>query len=516
VPRIQNQQPLNDRDRKNLALLLEVARQRGIELPKEAKTLVTNKKNLEWPVDPNGYFVRDDGKNYNPSEAHKAFIESNARYVMLYGPRGCGKSGGGSQKAMRKIMQGESGIIMNPDFENLKISTWPEFKRWIPWHMVVVSQRHRRLDQWQPSKPFVMVFMNGAKVYIKGGKDAGSSRGPNVNWFWYDEGGRDETGVAWQVTNGGVRIGNNPQSWCTETPRPTEHWSYKFFIKKEIPEDAKIEFEKATKGDRILVECFHATREDNKVNLDATYYAGLSVTYPSGWMRAQEFDGEFANEGGQIGDRNWFNGKFLDERPNPVLKRVRFWDLAATEKKTVGIGVKKKEKNDPDESVGTLLSSFMYEWEDEGRRKKDTNWCIEHQVHGFWSWERLLEAIVNTARHDGPYVPVVLEEEPGSGGKNQVAAVKTHFKSFPELAAIQIIGQRARDVGDRVMAANHWFSLAAEGKMWMCKGEWNEKTLGQLDGFTQIEHDDRITSITGAMTYIRPFKAWVRVPFISL
>jgi predicted phage terminase large subunit-like protein len=495
--------------------LLEEAKARGIVLPKEAKTLLQDKKKATWPIGENGYFVRDDGYPYNPSEAQASFIQSTARNVMLYGPRGCGKSGAGSQKALFKIMQGERGLIMNPDMENLKISTWPEFKRWIPWNMVVPSQRHRQSDVWQPSKPFTMSFNNGAIVYIKGGKEAGSSRGPNVNWFWFDEGGRDETGLAWQIANASVRIGNNPQAWCTETPRPTEHWSYKFFIQQDIPQDLKDEFEKVTKGDRILVEYFHATREDNAKNLDATYYITLALNYPGGHMRAQEFDGEFANEGGKIGDRAWFNGKVLDEAPRPSLKRVRFWDLAATEKKVVGVG-KKKELNDPDETVGTLASSFLKEWEEDGKTKKDTNWCFEDQVGGFWEWDDLLEAIVRTARQDGPLVPIVLEEEPGSGGKNQVAAVKTHLKKFPDLQTHQVIGQKAKDVGDRVMAANHWFALAAQGKIWIVKGAWNEKFLSQLDGFTQIAHDDRVTSPTGAMTYLRPFKAWVRTPFISL
>lgn len=494
---------------------MEEAKARGIQLPSDLKTLVQDKKKQDWPIGNNGYFVRKDGWTYNPSEAQAGFIKSTARNVMIYGPRGCGKSSAGSQKALGKIMQGEKGLIMNPDFENLKISTWPEFKQWIPWKMVVLSQRHRESDVWQPSKPFSMNFTNGAIVWIKGGKEAGSTRGPNVNWFWLDEGGRDETGLAWQIANASVRIGKDPQAWCTETPRPTEHWSYKFFIKQDIPDELKAEFEKLTKGDRILVEYFHATREDNAKNLDATYYINLALTYPSGHLRAQEFDGEFANEGGKIGDRAWFKNRMLDEAPTPVLKRVRFWDLAATEKKIVGVG-KKKELNDPDESVGTLASSFMKEIEVDEKIKKDTNWCIENQVHGFWDWEKLLDAIVATARKDGPYVPIVLEEEPGSGGKNQVAAVKVHLKKFPDLSSHQVIGQRARDVGDRVMAANHWFALAAAGKMWMVKGIWNETTLGQLDGFTQIEHDDRVTSITGAITYIRPFKAWTKTPFISL
>lgn len=514
MPRIANKRPLTEQEKRDLVILLEEAKSRGIKLPKETRELVQDKKTAEWPLGDNGFFLRDDGYSYEPSEAQKGFILSNARNVMIYGPRGCGKSGAGSQKALFKIMRGEPGLIMNPDMENLKISTWPEFKRWIPWKMVVPSQRHRQSDIWQPSKPFTMVFTNGSKVFIKGGKEAGSSRGPNVNWFWYDEGGRDPTGIAWQIANASVRIGHDPQAWCTETPRPTEHWSYKFFIEQDIPENLKAEFEKVTGGDRILVEYFHATREDNASHLDATYYITLALNYPSGHMRAQEYDGEFANEGGKIGDRTWFNGKLRSDAPDPI-KRVRFWDLAATEKKIVGVG-KKKELNDPDESVGSLVSSFYYEFEEDGKHKKDTNWCIEDQVGGFWEWEGLLDAIVRTARLDGPHVPIILEEEPGSGGKNQVAAVKTHLKRFPDLQTHQVIGQKAKDVGDRVMAANHWFALAAQGKMWMVKGAWNEKFLSQLDGFTQIEHDDRVTSVTGGMTYIRPFKAWARTPFISL
>ena len=512
---IPTKRPLTLREREDLLLLIAEAENRGMKLPKEVTELARDKKKIEWPIAPNGYFLRDDGHFYEPSFAQGGFIKSTARNVLFYGPRGSGKSGAGSQKALNKIKKGLSGVIMNPDFENLKISTWPEFKRWIPWRMVHPSQRHRKLDTWEPSKPFRMVFLNGAVVYIKGGREAGSTRGPNVNWFWYDEGGRDDVGLAWQLANASVRIGEDPQAWCTETPRPTEHWSYKFFIDQEIPENLKKEFEEATKGDRILIEWFHANREDNVKNLDATYYINLALTYPSGHLRAQEFDGEFANEGGKIGDRAWFNNRIIDSPFSPVIKKVRFWDLAATEKKVVGIG-KKKELNDPDESVGTLASSFMREYEEDGKAKKDTNWQLEDQVHGFWDWDKLLEAIVSTARKDGPYVPIVLEEEPGSGGKNQVAAVKTHLKRFPDLLSHQVIGQRARDVGDRVMAANHWFALAAAGKMWMCKGAWNEKTLGQLDGFTQIVHDDRITSITGAITYIRPFKAWTRTPFITL
>jgi phage terminase large subunit-like protein len=496
--------PLSLDEQQRLLFLVQEAKSRGMNLDEE---LPQYKKKIVWPIASNGYFMRNDGKLYNPSVNQEAFIKSTARNSMLFGPRGCGKSGAGSQKALFKIMQGLNGIVMNPDFENLKISTWPEFRNWIPWKMVIASQRHRSNPEWQPHQPFAMVFLNGTTVYVKGGKASGSSRGPNVNWFWYDEGGRDETGETWQITNAGVRVGKDPQAWCTETPRPIEHWSYKFFIEKNIPTELMAEFEKVMGGDRILIESFHATREDNKDNLDAAYYLNLSLNYPTGYLRAQEYEGDFANEGGKIGDRSWFNGKIIEPEnlPAQVLKRVRFWDLAATEKKAT--------KNDPDKTVGTLLSKYEVKT---GEGKTINNFCIEHQVGGFWEWDALLEVIANTARHDGPQVAVVLEEEPGSGGKNQVAAVKSYFKRFPDLQNFTIIGQRARDVGDRVMAANHWFAEAARGTMYMIRGNWNDEFLAQLDGFTQVLHDDHVTSISGAMVYLNPFKSWSRVPFLKV
>ncbi len=159
--------------------------------------------------------------------------------------------------------------------------------------------------------------------------------------------------------------------------------------------------------------------------------------------------------------------------------------------------------------MGTLISEFETD-------EKKKNWCIEDKIYGQWAWEQLLKNIADTARSDGPYIPVVLEEEPGSGGKNQVAAVVEYFRRFPELMTHKVVGQRARDVGDRVMAANHWFALAAKGQMWIVNGAWNGIFLSQLDGFTQIEHDDHITSVTGGMTYINPYRQWKKISFLTV
>ena len=496
-------EPMTKEEHEALLLMMQEAQSRGIQLkPTTLAKFPNTEKKITWPVAPNGYFIRDDGHLYIPTAEQRAFIDSNARFVLFRGGRGSGKSGAGAQKALRRIMLGESGAVINPVFADFKTSTWPEFKRWIPWNMVVPSQRHRRREEWEPHQPFVMVFTNGAKVYCKGLNNPRGARGANINWLWYDEAASDPTGMAWNIAVAAVRIGHYPQCWATTTPKGTEHWVYKFFIHREIPQEVLDILAKSDAGNRILIENFHGTIDENKENLDPAFYASILMAYPSGWLRSQEAEGEFANEGGKIGDRFWFHEKVLDSAPADASKRVRFWDLAGTEKK--------RAKDDPDETVGALVSKFSLE----GRSPQ---FCIEDMVCGYWEEEKVLSAILNTARFDGPGIPVYIEQEPASSGKNWIAVIKQEFKKYPELQNHRVEGIPAKDVGDRVLAAStYWFGQAANGNMWIVKAPWNDKFLGQLDGFTQLEHDDRVTAVTGAMYKLNPYRIWKRVPFLAV
>lgn len=490
-----NTSPLSRQERERLAILLAEAKSRKIVVPNSPQTAAKIKR---WHVDENGYFIKIDGKHYEASVNQEGFINSRARFSLFYGSRGSGKSGAGAQKAMKKVRQGESGAVLNPDFENFRYSTWPEFKNWIDWDMVVPSQRNRASPSWQPHQPFVMVFLDGTRVYCKGLKNPESARGPNINWLWYDEAGRDPDGVAWQLANASVRVGFEPESWATTTPKGMVHWLYDFFIERNIPEEALEAYSKVA-GDRPLIEVFHGLLDENKEHLDPMFYASLLTTYPSGYLRAQELDGEFANEGGQVGDRRWFAGKHLDSYPEDwdIFKQVRYWDMAATEKK-VG--------NDPDEAVGTLLKST-----------KDGKFVVCEQVCGYWEWKKLKERIRDTARRDGATIKLIIEQEPGSGGKNQVAEIQSYLQeqaeTYPELRGVKVEGVRPTD---RVAEAYTWFAEAQSGNMYIIRGDWNDKFFAQLDGFTQARHDDRVTSLSGAFHVIRPFKVWKKVPFLKV
>lgn len=492
------QEFLSDNEKDMLPALLAEAQSRGL-LPqiKKKLELETKRKNRPFPKDESGYYFKFDGKQFHPNPEQEKFIQSGAYFSGYIGGRGAGKTTSGSQKVIPKIEAGEPGIIINPDFENLKISTWPEFREWIPWDRVIGRQRYRRHPEWTPAGPFTMVFTNGAWVIIKGIKDPDSARGPNVNWLWYDEGGRDRDGQAWRIAVASVRIsrtGIPTQRILTTTPNWQAPWIKELFYDKKIPTDALEAFEGT---DRPIVECFFGSLLDNKANLDPATYATLLATYPAGYMREQEIMGKFVSPSGVLGNVAWFDNRVLDKAPEHADTRIRYWDLAGSEKK-----IAKRKALDPDENVGTLFSRF------------GANFCIEEQdCSRQMPWEKFKEHVAAIAQRDGPYVHIYIEQEPGAGGVNQVEEFKVYIR---DNVGPQWTVKGHRPEGDKVTRALPWFAEAERGIFFLVKGVWNNGFLEQLGNFPEGAHDDRVDSVSGARQIIAPFKTWKTVEFIHL
>jgi len=499
---------LTQNDKRTLIIALNEMKARGIPIPEEYQDLFRKKERL-WPVDNDGYFIRRDGHLFVPHEQQKLFIDARQRFTLFRGGRGSGKSASGAQKALRRIQKGYSGAVINPVFSDFIDSTWQEFKQWIPWNLVVPSHRHRARDEWIPNKPFRMSFTNNAFVICKGLKNPESARGPNINWAWYDEGRNDPTGLSWKNLISSVRVGENPQAWCTTTPVGISHWMYEFFEEGNVGDDVKEILKDLGLSVDDLTASFHGSIEDNKDNLDPMFYVSILSSYPTGYLREREVYGDYSDAGGKIGDARWFirnddgEEKILDEILPDQEKILRYWDLAATEKK--------QAKDDPDEMVGTLLSKHR------ATKKDAPKFMIQDQICGFWGDEKAIDVIASVARHDGPFIEVWVEQEPGAAGKITVAAVKEYFQRFPELQSHTVKGLDVKKVGDRVLAANLlWFSVASEGRMYMKRDKWNKETLKQLDGFGSPMHDDRITSITNGMFILNPYKNFRKMPFVSV
>jgi predicted phage terminase large subunit-like protein len=474
------------------------------------------RRKIAWPISSEGYFTKSDGTFYEPSDNQSGFVRSSSYFSAYIGPRGSGKSAGGAQKGLRKLsIDNGDGAVLNPSFTNFRDSTWPEFREWIPWEMVVPGHRYRRHHHWKPQQPFTLSFINGKNVICKGLHDPSGARGPNINWLWFDEAQEDKTGEAFKIAIASVRVGKNPQAFVTATPAGKQHWMYDFFVKQDLsPMILQVLEELGFEGD--LIDWYHGTREDNKEHLDKMYVVSLMAGYAGdSYLYKQEVEGLFVSPEGTIGDRHWFDGKILKKLPETYIDddgeeqdftiedRVRYWDLAATEKKIK----MKKGRKDPDETCGTLMS-----WDG------DEDFYIEDQVHGRWLYEDILDRMHKTAIKDGPFVKIFVEQEPGAGGKNQVAAIQKFFKEGDAdhipLQHYKVEGHRPE--GDKVMRANIWFPSASRGHMWMIEGDWNEPCLDQIDVFADGDYDDHVDSISGARLCVAPIIGWASPSFMKL
>jgi len=270
-------------------------------------TELKRKTTPEHPVWPAAYTNRDTGRKYEPLSAEiQQFHNTKTRYTLLAGGLGSGKTTAGAIQALQKIKQALPGAIVSPDFEHFKRSAWPELRAWIPWNCVHPSDRYRGDPAWVPQRTFELHFITPKQnsvtnVSLGGIDDPSSWRGPNLNWFWFDEAGRKKDDQAWRVLIGRIRIGNNPQGWITSTPK--WNWLKNVFIDK--PSKFKSRFTVQTKDNPFL---------------DKTYVESVYSEYSSNDAK-QELEGEFvAPEGLVYSNFNEHNITELEPDPKREIE----------------------------------------------------------------------------------------------------------------------------------------------------------------------------------------------------
>ena len=147
--------------------------------------------------------------------------------------------------------------------------------------------------------------------------------------------------------------------------------------------------------------------------------------------------------------------------------RTRFWDLAAT------------ETDSSDWTVGSRIS-----------RTPDGKFIIEHLRRGRWSPHERDDVIGNVATIDGHEVPIWIEEEPGSGGKAQVAAI------VRQLPAYAVRGERA--TGDPIVRVDPLAAQFEAGNVYFYEGcPCREEAEAELLTFPNGRHDDIVISLAG-------------------
>ena len=208
-------------------------------------------------------------------------------------------------------------------------------------------------------------------------------------------------------------------------------------------------------------------------HLDADEYEkSLSELHPH--ERAQLMEGDWdARPPGALFKREWFS--VFESLPGKARRRLRYWDLAATEQKSEGA--------DPDWTVGTLYTELV---------GAEVDYCIEDVERARKDPGPLQVWIRSVVETDGPGVVQVIEQEPGSSGKIAAVALGRDLEGYTV--------RFDRPTGSKKVRAGPFASAASQGRVGVLRRPWLHEWLRELEGFSGEPgpHDDQVDSASGA------------------
>lgn len=217
-------------------------------------------------------------------------------------------------------------------------------------------------------------------------------------------------------------------------------------------------------ADRVFMP---ARLKDNPHIDQESYIQSLMELDPV--TRAQILEGDWsAREAGSKFRREWF--QIVDVAPSD-LRKVRFWDMAATEP---------KKGKDPDWTAGCLM----------GISSNQTLYIVDmKRIRTTPSGNEQL--IKQMAELEGREVPVRMEQEPGSSGVGVIDDYRRRvlmgwdFKGIPS-------------TGSKEVRANPLASQAEAGNIKLVRGPWINAFLDEVESFPGGAHDDQVDAMSGA------------------
>ena len=179
---------------------------------------------------------------------------------------------------------------------------------------------------------------------------------------------------------------------------------------------------------------------------------------------------------------DWF-GEPADP-PTAWRKRVRAWDLAATEQ---------KPNADPDYLASVLLGDPADQPAPAAPEVR-LAWVLDATADRL-SPLRVEQRIEATAEADGTDVEIVFEQEPGASGK----ILATQFRARLQAKGYTVtIFKPSATTGDKVTRAYPVSAACERGRVRLAKGGWVKPFLAELCGFPTGPHDDRVDAFTTA------------------
>lgn len=215
-----------------------------------------------------------------------------------------------------------------------------------------------------------------------------------------------------------------------------------------------------------LSRTFVPARLEDNPYLGAEYRAQLLALDPV--TRAQLLDGDWdATIGeGKLFHRDWWH--YLDAVPSDCDASVRAWDLGATA--------------DGDPTRGVLMH----------RRPAGAvpRWIVSDVVSVRGAPHEVDAAVKRTAAMDGQRVTIVLPQDPGQAGVEQILRYQR------DLAGWHVLGRRP--VGDKVDRAKPLSSQVGARNVGLVRGPWVAAFVAELHAFPDGVHDDQVDAAADA------------------
>lgn len=158
----------------------------------------------------------------------------------------------------------------------------------------------------------------------------------------------------------------------------------------------------------------------------------------------------------------------------PGGRRVRAWDLAATEKTGT---------RDPDWTAGVLL-----------QRDSIGRFTIEDVVRFRGGPREVEQTIVATAITDGPDIAIGLPQDPGQAGKHQAAYLTGILAGY--------VVQATPETGKKETRAMPVASQVAAGNVAVVQAAWNRVLIDELAGFPAARYDDQVDALSRAFAML--------------
>jgi PBSX family phage terminase large subunit len=208
------------------------------------------------------------------------FVTCGDRFSGFIGGIGSGKSFAGAVKSIAQATTPHLGMVTAPTYPMLRDATIRTF-------LDVAGDAVREFYKGEMRA----VLAGGAEVLFRSVDDPDRLRGPNLAWWWGDEGSLYSPDV-WPIMIGRLREGAG-RAWITATPKGF-NWLYQ------------------RRGEITL---FRARTADNPY-LPPDFIQSLQASYTGAYAK-QELDGEFVTFEGLVYDE-WSADNETNDEPDPT------------------------------------------------------------------------------------------------------------------------------------------------------------------------------------------------------